>query len=428
MEKTFSFCDETGRNYKLEAKFKSDRFYSDGKRTDLLGEFPVEDIVKPIIEKIDGKNFITATRNGQSNRVAKLWSSRPNIMATWLYHRMIAQGLALESVKLEFGPGWVEFSEKEKNIDLFVTSSKPAYGGEPNNILGSQGHSAKHRHSYPYHKKPIDWREVDVFLDSGTFVDPLNQRLTQEAALLRLIRWKTVMSNLAEYPIVPKWVATYPPLIDETWVEGEGGSLERKKQRWDLKQAERAVAEAIESAQYFAQNRRFFAPGNLIFDVQGVDSYQYMECLSEIIKFASPTDAIGLGGWCILGMRRELMPEFWKTMWKVIPAIAASPVRHVHIFGVAYQPALGGLLALCDRYGLTLSSDSFTPIRATLGTAKGGHRKYWRDSIAYYQTAVSSLRQSRHYLLPAPEGETERIFWQVNAAIDHLCFGSPRRI
>jgi hypothetical protein len=95
---------------------------------------------------------------------------------------------------------------------------------------------------------------------------------------------------------------------------------------------------------------------------QGVDAIQYKECVVEVLKYCQPEDIFGLGGWCILGMKRAYLPTFWQTMHLVLPLIANAGIKDVHIFGVLWEPALAGLLYLTDKHGLRLSTDSGKPI------------------------------------------------------------------
>jgi hypothetical protein len=135
---------------------------------------------------------------------------------------------------------------------------------------------------------------------------------------------------------------------------------------------------------------------------------QYAECVAEVLKCATPADWIGLGGWCIIGRWKSWMPEFWATCWRCLPAIAAAGIGNVHIFGVLYQPALGGLLWLCDQHRVSLSTDSAAPVLAATWKGDGRAKKAgvraasgtWRDNVAWWQDALGSLRSSQYYRRP----------------------------
>jgi hypothetical protein len=115
--------------------------------------------------------------------------------------------------------------------------------------------------------------------------------------------------------------------------------------------------------------------------------FRARECVVEILKVATPDDCIGLGGWCLLGRQTNWMPEFFVTCYEVLPLIAAAGIKHVHLFGVLYLPALGGLLWLCDQYNLAVSTDSTRPILQTTWKGASYRKKaniqftYWRDNV-----------------------------------------------
>ncbi len=68
-----------------------------------------------------------------------------------------------------------------------------------------------------------------------------------------------------------------------------------------------------------------------------------------------------------------------------------------------WRPALGGLLYLADRHGLTVSTDSTAPVLAcTRKNQKkaGVKRPYWRENVAWWQNTLANLRQSDYYQAP----------------------------
>jgi hypothetical protein len=190
-------------------------------------------------------------------------------------------------------------------------------------------------------------------------------------------------------------------LIDEVWV-----GTERYKQRWTVKQADHAVAVTVDAASYLALQRQRLKPRRLILSCQGVDAIQYRECVVEILKVATPKDWVGLGGWCLLGRQTKWMPEFFATCYEVLPLIASAGIKHVHIFGVLYFPALGGLLWLCDQYNLTVSTDSTRPILQTTWKSAQNRRRaniqcsYWRDNVNWWKMTLAQLRYSKWYRQP----------------------------
>jgi len=279
-------------------------------------------------------------------------------------------------------------------IDLYVGGHCGRVQGEPQNLGGKRMFTAAHKPERVTHIEPVEGT-----LDSGAFTDVMeDRRLTVEAALDRQLTWETLASDKWGEPFRAARLVSYDRLIDEKWTGSK-----REKQRWTVGEADSAVAETVAAAQYLNDRRADLAPRRLILSLQGVDAFQYRECAAEVLRLATPDDWIGLGGWCILGMRQTWMPTFWQTLPLVLPMIAARGITHVHIFGVLYLPALGGLLWLTDQHGLAVSTDSTAPVLACTwkNWKKAGARKrYWRDNVAWWQNTLASLRQSEYYKAP----------------------------
>ena len=174
-------------------------------------------------------------------------------------------------------------------------------------------------------------------------------------------------------------------------------------------------AVTINAANYLASQRQRLHPRQLVLSCQGVDAIQYRECVMEILKVATKEDWIGFGGWCILGRQTSWLPEFWSTCYEVLPLIASAGTRHIHLFGVLYLPALGGLLWLCDRYDLTVSTDSTRPIAQTIWKKEENRKKantqfeYWRDNVSWWQMTLAELRYSKWYKQPPRRVATRQL-------------------
>lgn len=193
-------------------------------------------------------------------------------------------------------------------------------------------------------------------------------------------------------------LASYDLLIDETWVAGH-----KHKRRWSVEDAEWAVRETVDAAQYIAGRRADLYPRKLVLGCQGVDAVQYRECVQEVLRVATPDDWIGLGGWCILGRLQSWLPTFWATLYECLPLIQCAGVRHVHLYGVLWQPAVGGLVWLADQYGLSVSTDSASPVLVTTWKNKkrsGARCDYWRDNVNWWVTALKDIRHSPYYRQP----------------------------
>lgn len=281
-------------------------------------------------------------------------------------------------------------------IDLYVGGHAGTVQGEREDLVGKRCFTAAHP---PQAARFRAASEIEGLLDSGAFTDPPHKRLTPEGALDRQLAWERWATRIWESePWRASHFVSYDLLIDEKWVAGE-----KQKQRWTVAEGESAVTETIAAARYLVQERARIEPRTLILSCQGVDAFQYQECVSEVLKVAQPHDWIGLGGWCIIGMRQRWMPTFWQTMRAVLPQIASAGVRHVHIFGVLFLKALGGLLHLADQSGLTVSTDSTAPVLACTwkNWKKAGARDpYWRNNVNWWKTTLANLRTSEYYKAP----------------------------
>lgn len=299
-------------------------------------------------------------------------------------------------------------------ITLYVGGHAGTVQGEREDLAGERCFTAAHA---PPAARFRDADEIDALLDSGAFTDPPHKRLTFEAALGRQLAWEGWAGRI--WKLIKPWAArkvvSYDLLIDEKWVEGE-----RHKERWDIRTAEGAVAETIAAARYLSDQRERTGPRTLVLSCQGVDAFQYQECVAEVLKFARPSDWIGLGGWCILGMQQRWMKTFWPAMRSILPMIVRAGIRHIHIFGVLFQKALGGLRWLADQYKasdgsyqLSISTDSTAPMLACTWKnwkKAGARHPYWRDNVAWWKDRLANLRQTEFYkeppLLPAARQET----------------------
>lgn len=269
--------------------------------------------------------------------------------------------------------------------------------------------------------KPIDPGGASVMLDSGAFGD--ESRLSYAGALERQIAFEE-RNGFTSHALV-----AYDQLIDEKW-DGNGN---RHKARWSEGEAENAVRETIAANEFLAlaalDSRKRVHP------LQGVTAKQQAYCADAVIPIAASTDKIlGLGGWCIIGwapptsnLRRSLEWTFWDSVWRIVPKGARAGIEHVHIFGVMVADILGGLLWLCDEYGIgTVSTDSSGPSvqpagRGIWGYADWQRRCYFPPGPLRGFARVEHVKQVRHWLThfretqyykcpPRPNGYQLRLF------------------
>lgn len=290
-------------------------------------------------------------------------------------------------------------------VDLYVGGHAGTIQKERETMAGKRMFSAAHRPQLA----AFDANQVDGYIDSGAFTDKPRERLTPEQALNRQLNWeikateKWSVYGKVSGDWMAKGIVSYDLLIDEVWTNEK-----RHKQRWSIKEADQAVRETVIAAQYLVSQRERLAPRKLILSCQGVDAIQYRECMQEILSIASPNDVIGFGGWCILGRFKSWIPEFWRTLRATLPLIATNGNTNIHIFGVLYQPALGGLVWLADRYGLSVSTDSTAPIKSAICTTPEKRKKagcrvasgYWLDNVNWWINSLKHIRGSEYYQEP----------------------------
>lgn len=278
---------------------------------------------------------------------------------------------------------------------LFVGGQSHSIRGERENLAGDRCFTAAHA---PKSANYADPARVTALLDSGAFTDPPHRRLAPAQALDRQLKWERKASEKWGAEWQARYLASYDLLIDETWTSGE-----RHKRRWSVGDADWAVRETVDATAFIASHRAELYPRTLVLGCQGVDAIQYTECVCEVLRVARPGDWIGLGGWCILGRWTSWLPEYWATMRAVLPLIAHAGIDHVHLYGVLYQPAVGGLVWLADRYGISVSNDSAAPVlAATRGNAKkaGMRAADWRSNVQWWRGAMRDIRQSVYYREP----------------------------
>jgi hypothetical protein len=227
---------------------------------------------------------------------------------------------------------------------------------------------------------------VKVIQDSGAFSDSHIHRLSFEAAYARQL------AHAEQYHYADNIThrASYDLLIDEVWTDGN-----RHKRRWSVVEAEEAVTKTIAAAEYAARTRHNWG---LVQSAQGVTAQQYLRCVERVIPHMDmQRDMLGLGGWCITGkMPKVMMGVFQQTIERVIPYAARQGVKHVHIWGVLYAPALGLLLHQCDLHGLTLSTDSVGPSTRPAAFGTWGYADWVDKTYRKAPVETRGLERARH--------------------------------
>lgn len=211
---------------------------------------------------------------------------------------------------------------------------------------------------------PDECREV--ILDSGAFSDTTYHRCSFEEALQRQL----AHAHRFNYTEKLSHLASYDVLVDEQDREGM-----RLKERMGVRVADFAVKQTVLAAEYLISQKprieqQIAHSIGLVLSIQGVTTEQYLRCAEKILPLLDPEkDICGLGGWCILGLQRQLLPTFYETMNELIPMLKRHKIKRAHIWGVCFADALGPLLYLCDhqethwdeKNRVILSTDSVGP-------------------------------------------------------------------
>ena len=249
---------------------------------------------------------------------------------------------------------------------------------------------------------------VAVIQDSGAFCDTPGSRLTFDLALRRQIEH----ADLRGYADRVTHRASYDQLIDEKWSSTTG---RRYKSRWSEEDAWDACVTTIQAAKFLSAHREGL---RCILSAQGVTPAQYLKCAQGILPYLQPGDFFGLGGFCVLGLSpRRFHPVFREIIHQLVPFLAQEGIAHIHLWGCIYAPALGELLYLCDRYGITLSTDSvgpsLHPVFGEWGYASWRDPHYQRPSgalLAHHRQLHTAL--TRCWLAHLREREARYYTWR----------------
>ncbi|MFX0208402.1 MAG: hypothetical protein ACFFDT_20635, partial [Candidatus Hodarchaeota archaeon] len=256
--------------------------------------------------------------------------------------------------------------------------------------------------------------ETIAIQDSGAFCDGIDNRVSYKEALNR----QRKHAKKYKYEENISHIASYDLLIDEKW----NSKGERRKERWDESEAWYAVWETINAAKFLHKNRD---GKNLILSAQGITLKQYMNCAEEIVPLMRSNDIFGLGGWCVLGQKKNnLRDSFRRIMIELIPFLGENNIKNIHIWGVIYPFPLGELLYLCDMFNIKLSTDSSgpqkRPIFGTWGYGDWKDKKYVRPNVQNrgqerakhvmeVRKWLENFRETKYYRFPS-----DNYIWKEN--------------
>jgi hypothetical protein len=206
----------------------------------------------------------------------------------------------------------------------------------------------------------------EVLLDSGAYSDQSHEhRLTFSASLERQLNWEKKAQLLWGDNFRVGTLVAYDFLLNHD-------HLSDASQRIDI---------TIQANHYLASQRDFLAPRRLCFPIQGSQPSEYVASLEAILCDLRAGDVLGLGGWCIIGRRRTMLPDLEETCKKCLPLARERGVKHCHIFGVLWLPALYVVEREALKLGMTTSTDSAGPVMA-FHSFSGSHTKGQRNHQA----------------------------------------------
>ena len=146
------------------------------------------------------------------------------------------------------------------------------------------------------------------------------------------------------------------------------------------------VEDTIKANQYLISKREELKPRQLVLMIQGVTLKDYIHCLTETLKVASPEDCIGLGGVAMSGRVNEIKFKLLDSIKIGLPIIYNSKVKDIHIFGVGTFSVLKEVAYIKDVLRMTginvnelnISCDtSAFEIMSTMGNVVDEEQEKW---------------------------------------------------
>ncbi|KAF6630647.1 hypothetical protein H6F38_14565 [Paenibacillus sp. EKM208P] len=146
------------------------------------------------------------------------------------------------------------------------------------------------------------------------------------------------------------------------------------------------VEDTIMANNYLVSRREELRPRQLVLMIQGATIKDYIYCLIETLKVASPEDCIGLGGVAMSGRVNDIKFKLLDAIKIGLPIICNSKVKDVHIFGVGTFNVLKEVAYIKDVIGmagvdteqLNISCDTSSfEIMSTMGSVIDEVQEKW---------------------------------------------------
>ncbi len=209
-------------------------------------------------------------------------------------------------------------------------------------------------------------RDVNVLLDSGAFQDRQKEtRLTFQEALDRQLKFEEKVGFVSERIVA----YDYMDNIEET----------------------------IKANQFLASKREELKPRQLVLMVQGVTTRDYIHCLTETLKVATPEDCIGFGGVALAGKINDLKFKLWDAFKIGLPIIYNNKIKDIHIFGVGTFDVLREISQIketfrllgvnVDELNITCDTSSFE-LNSTMGRVINEPLEKWEKLFTKEQKYI----------------------------------------
>lgn len=194
-----------------------------------------------------------------------------------------------------------------------------------------------------------------ILMDSGAFQDTdKDSRITVEEALKRQLKLEEKIGMICERIVAYDHIGN--------------------------------VEETIKANQFLASKREELKPRQLVLMIQGMTTRDYIHCLTETLKVASPEDCIGLGGVAMSGRINEVKYKLLDAIKIGLPVIYGNKIKDIHIFGVGTFKVLKEVSELKETFRmlginvdeLNISCDtSAFEIMSTMGNVVDEEQEKW---------------------------------------------------
>ena len=303
-------------------------------------------------------------------------------------------------------------------IACFIDASCPSYSGEENDICGDIElspvvvcSSDGVNESLPPGADAVSMSYCRLLLQAfpGLKTDMISPAESLDRQLSHL---ESMFSKPKE-----TWVSSYDRLSIEKIINNKIRPCCSKSEIDS--QINLSIEKALEYGKYLysqhssLKNRKV----RIIQTCWGETPSQYQNFVEKILPYCKRDDVLGLSGWGIFALEKNYLSTFWDIIFRIVPIIAKSAVKKIHLFDVTWSLSyrgcactpLASLLWLCDKCDLELSCSgnfsilSKSPILNSLqkfDKETNVLHSYWRVNLALTRTLLASIRNYEAYQSP----------------------------